>query len=118
MADCARRGEGRRDQEEAASPLSAFEVASVKHSDPKHRPGVERRGGPGTSSPGQFSVENESFASLAMDAYEAGMLRNVEWKMPWMATEHYDVFAKVPAGATKEQFRLMLRRLLEERSDS
>jgi uncharacterized protein (TIGR03435 family) len=33
----------------------------------------------------------------------------------WMESERYDVTAKVPAGATKDQVRLMLRNLIAER---
>jgi hypothetical protein len=36
----------------------AFEVASIKPSDPKAPPGVNVRGGPGSSDPGQVSYTN------------------------------------------------------------
>jgi uncharacterized protein (TIGR03435 family) len=91
-----------------------FEVASVKHSDPK-RIGSTWRGGPGTSDPGYFVAENTTLAALAMHAYGARNGYDLEWKSPWMATESYNVAAKVPAGTTKERFGLMLQRLLDER---
>jgi uncharacterized protein (TIGR03435 family) len=91
-----------------------FEVASVKRSDPNRLGGVWR-GGPGTPSPGRLTAENIPFATLAMHAYDVKYRHQIDWKLPWMETEPYDVVASVPAGTTKEQFRTMLQRLLEER---
>ena len=88
-----------------------FEVASVKHSDPS-RTG---HGRPLTYSPGRFSAEAISLAALAMNAYGAKEGYEMEWKSPWMGTEVYDVAAKVPVRATKEQVQIMLRQLLVER---
>jgi uncharacterized protein (TIGR03435 family) len=50
-----------------------------------------------------------------MHAYGVKFGYQIEWKSPWMATELYDVAAKIPAGATKEQFAIMLQRLLDQR---
>jgi uncharacterized protein (TIGR03435 family) len=50
-----------------------------------------------------------------MHAYGTTHGYDLEWKSPWMGTEFYDVAAKVPAGATKEQFGVMLQRLLDQR---
>lgn len=91
-----------------------FEVASVKHGDPKHIGGTWH-GGPGTSDPGTFVAENTTLVGLSFHAYNLKNAYELERKSPWMATEFYDVTAKVPAGATKEQFRGMLQRLLEQR---
>ena len=33
----------------------------------------------------------------------------------WIDTEHFDIFAKVPKGATKEDVKIMLQNLLKER---
>jgi len=88
-----------------------FEVASVKHSDPS-RTGHGRAF---TYSPGRFTAESISLASLAMNAYGVKEGYEMEWKSPWMGTEVYDVTAKVPVGATKEQVQIMLRQLLVER---
>ena len=58
-------------------------------------------------------MRNGSIVSLACQAYK------VDWlhvKGPdWLANELYDVSAKVPAGATREQFREMLQNLLATR---
>jgi uncharacterized protein (TIGR03435 family) len=91
-----------------------FEVASVKHGDPKFIGGTWH-GGPGTTDPGTFVAENTTLATLASHAYGTEFGYQMECKSPWMAAEFYDVTAKVPAGATKEQFAVMLQRLLDQR---
>ena len=89
-----------------------FEVASIKHSDP-NRMGSSVP--PRTSSPGLFRTEFSTLAGLAMQAYGLKQGFEIDWKSPWMGTALYDVQAKVPAGATKAQIRMMLRRLLADR---
>ena len=89
-----------------------FEVASVKHSDP-NRMGSSVP--PRTSSPGLFRTEFSTLAGLAMQAYGVRLGFEIDWRSPWIGTELYDVEAKVPAGATKAQIRIMLLRLLADR---
>jgi uncharacterized protein (TIGR03435 family) len=91
-----------------------FEAASVKHGDSNPRRN-KWNGGPGTTDPGTFVAENTTLAMLAMHAYGTEYGYQMECKLPWMAAESYDVTAKVPAGATKQQFAAMLQRLLEQR---
>jgi uncharacterized protein (TIGR03435 family) len=91
-----------------------FEVVSIKHSDPKLM-GSVWRGGPGSSAPGRFTAENTTSATLASHAYGTKYGYELDWKSGWMGAELYDVVANVPAGATKEQFRIVLQRLLAER---
>lgn len=91
-----------------------FEVASVKHSVPAG-PNGGTSGGPGTSSPLRFTARNVYFVLLAMRAYGVEQMFQVECKLPWMLEERYDVVANVPPGTTKEEFPLMLQRLLQER---
>jgi uncharacterized protein (TIGR03435 family) len=91
-----------------------FEVAAVKHGDPKFI-GSTWHGGPGTTSPGNFVAENTDLVALAMHAYGLKYAYQLECKSPWMGTEAYDVAARVPAGATKDQFAVMLQRLLVQR---
>jgi uncharacterized protein (TIGR03435 family) len=88
-----------------------FEVASVKRCDPS-------RGGfgqPLTCSPGRCAAEKISLAALAMHAYGTKEAYQIEWAFPWMASEPYDIAAKVADGATTEQVHIMLQRLLAER---
>lgn len=91
-----------------------FEVASVKRSDPASPNGLIS-GGPGTSSPLRFTARNVYFVLIAMRAYGIEQMLQVECNLPWMMEDRYDVAANVPPGTTKEEFRLMLQRLFQER---
>jgi uncharacterized protein (TIGR03435 family) len=72
-----------------------------------------QRGGPGTSDPGQVTFSNLSQQALVAIAYD---VQDYQISGPgWLATERYDIVAKIPKGATKEQFRVMLQNLLAER---
>ena len=94
----------------------SFEVASIKPAPPPsdpHRFMVGMRGGPGTPDPGQIMYSNVNLRNVLMQAYD---VKDFQISGPgWLATERYDITAKVPAGTTKEQFRLMLQNLLAER---
>ena len=89
----------------------AFEVASVKPYDPASGARYTMRGGPGTSDPERFSCQNCSLRSLIVAAYD---IKEFQLTSP-SAPDRYDVEAKVPPGATKEQFRSMLQNLLADR---
>src|SRR5882672_6979844 len=91
-----------------------FEVASVKHSGPAS-PNGGTSGGPGTSNSLRFTARNVYFVLMAMRGYGVEQMFQVECKLPWMMEERYDVVANVPPGTTKDEFRLMLQRLLQER---
>lgn len=92
-----------------------FEVASVKPAAP---PSPERfmvgiRGGPGTPDPGQVTFINVNQRMLLARAYA---VQDYQISGPgWLESERYDIVAKVPKGATKEQFQAMLQNLLAER---
>ncbi len=100
-----------------------FEVASVKPAtaNPGQRLGCF--GGPGTSDPGRFTCNNALVAHLVRQAFDID-----SWQLKIKSPDHlptivygdlppigYDVAAKVPAGATKEDFRIMVRNLLVQR---
>ena len=93
-----------------------FEVASVRPSPPDDggpRGINESSGGPGTGNPGRYRATNMSISGLVMQAYN---VKPYQLNGPaWLATTRFEVNAKVPAGATKEQFRLMLQNFLAER---
>ncbi len=93
----------------------AFEVASIKPAAPQPA-GMLRimmRGGPGTPDPGQLTYSNVTLKNILMNAYD---VKNYQIEGPgWLDSERYDIVAKIPKGATKEQFRLMLQNLLAER---
>ncbi len=93
-----------------------FEVASIKASAPPGA-GVIRlgqQGGPGGGNPGRVTYNFSTIRDLIMDAY--GVKRNQVFGGPnWLDSERFDIVAKVPAGATKEQVKVMLQNLLAER---
>lgn len=94
-----------------------FEVASVK-AVPPPEPGARvffgpPRGGPGTSDPGQITWSNAALRNIVMTAYDVQT-----WQLTapdWMTNQRYDIVAKVPAGATRDQVRVMWQNLLKER---
>jgi uncharacterized protein (TIGR03435 family) len=93
----------------------AFEVASVKPATPLGPMGLrsDQRGGPGTSDPGMFTCRNCSLYWVLADAYP---IHGYDFSGPdWLQNERFDFFAKIPAGATREEFQKMLQNLLAER---
>ena len=99
---------------QATAPSPSFEVASIRPTDPSARAAMRFSGGPGTSSPGQLTVTNYPLEPIIRKAYNL----NHQWEFMIPASariDRYDIAAKVPAGATKEQFLLMLQNLLVER---
>jgi uncharacterized protein (TIGR03435 family) len=62
---------------------------------------------------GRVDIGYVSLRDLVMQAYE---VKPFQVTAPeWMATQRFDVLAKMPEGATKEQVPAMLRALLEDR---
>jgi uncharacterized protein (TIGR03435 family) len=99
-------------------PAPAFEVASVKKSNPKspaHGSGC--MGGPGSQDPELERCTNSSLANLICLAYNMWTYDIISpgWVMMGGADGGYDLTAKVPAGATRDQLRLMMQKLLAER---
>ncbi len=92
-----------------------FEVASVKPATPPTdgRLMVGVRGGPGTPDPGQATFSNVTQRILLAKAYG---VQDYQISGPgWLDSERYEIAVKVPKGATKEQFMVMLQNLLAER---
>jgi uncharacterized protein (TIGR03435 family) len=102
----------------AAQTLDAslqFEVASIRPAPPPNGRGMRIRwnGGPGTKDPGLFNCENCSPSMLVMQAYD---IKDYQYSGPdWTQSTRFNISAKVPPGATKEQFRQMMQNLLAER---
>jgi uncharacterized protein (TIGR03435 family) len=94
------------------SERARFEVASVKPAAPRTT-GRGEKGGPGTSDPGQIVFNDFTLRALIFRAYD---IRPFQLNAPsWIDDAHFDIAAKVPAGAKAEDVRPMLRSLLEER---
>jgi uncharacterized protein (TIGR03435 family) len=96
-----------------ATPPRMFEVASVKRVPPQAA-GGGLRGGPGTSDPGQITYTAATLTSVLLAAYGVHQLFQISGP-EWLNTERYDVTARIPEGATREQFKLMLQNLLADR---
>jgi uncharacterized protein (TIGR03435 family) len=91
-----------------------FEVATVKSiKDRAGRRRVGMDGGPGTNDPVRWNAENMSLANLVNVAYDLPYYRVSG--APWTTEDRFDIVAKVPPGATKDDLRLMLQHLLAER---
>jgi uncharacterized protein (TIGR03435 family) len=98
-------------------PPLDFEAASVKPYVPQSGSGPRmafgRRGGPGSNDPGRITWNGATLKSLIASAYA---LRTYQVTGPsWIETERYNIVAKVPAGATREQVNVMCQRLLADR---
>lgn len=99
----------------AAAHGQAFEVASIKPSPPpgSGRTRVGMHGGPGTDDPTLFTCENYGLAALVILAYD---IKDYQYSGPeWTQFTRFTISATVPPGATREQFRQMMRNLLAER---
>jgi len=98
-----------------SAPLT-FEVATIKPTPPPE-PGkpvfLGTRGGPGSADPGQITATRTTLKQLLMTAYDVKPYQITG--PPWIDTDPYDIIAKVPAGATKDQVKVMWQNLLADR---
>jgi uncharacterized protein (TIGR03435 family) len=88
-----------------------FEVASIKPSGPES--GNVERGGPGSSDPGRYRYTGATLEDLIVTAYHVEYFQLAS-KTP-IDRDRFDLLAKLPPGATRQQFRIMLQNLLAER---
>ena len=98
-----------------AKPAEAkleFEVASIKPSALSGRDLI--KGGPGSDDPSRVTYTFTTILNLMVDAYNVKRYQ-VSGGPKWLDSEQFDIMAKVPGGATKEQVKLMLQNLLAER---
>lgn len=92
-----------------------FDAASVKPAAPQGdgRMMVGMRGGPGTGDVGHATFTNMSLMNLITKAYD---VKEYQVTGPsWLGAERYDLETTEPADTTKEQFGLMLQKLLADR---
>jgi len=93
-----------------------FEVASVKPAEPMPMQGMMRvgiGGGPGTGDPGRVTYSNASMMMLLTNAYS--VKRSQISGPDWLDSQRFDITAKVPEGATKDDVKVMLQNLLADR---
>jgi uncharacterized protein (TIGR03435 family) len=99
----------------AQAPSPTFEVATIKPAAPQG-PGrfmIGMSGGPGTRDPGQMTFSNVNLSMLVANAFD---VRDYQVNAPaWMDSERFDIVAKVPQGATRDDVRKMILNLLTER---
>ncbi len=95
-----------------AADAPSFEVASVKPASPSAT-AISCSGGPGTTSPGIWRCSNVPLAFLIARSY--GFQAYQFTPRAPCCQGRFDFTAKVPEGATKEQFQRMIQKLLEER---
>jgi uncharacterized protein (TIGR03435 family) len=92
-----------------------FEVVSIKVAPPPDGRGmrVSSQGGPGSKDPGLYTCENCQISGIIQDAYK---LQSYQFSgQSWMDEARFMISAKVPEGATHDQFRQMLQNMLLER---
>lgn len=94
-----------------------FEVASIKPSPPPDGRGrtVGCIGGPGNGDPGLLTCRNMNLANLVSTAYKLSyyQLSAPDWMKDPFAT--FDLNARVPEGATKDELKVMMQNLLADR---
>jgi len=85
----------------------SFEVATIKRSD------MTAESGQMTRDPRILAFSHVSLQNLMAQAY---LIRNFQISGPdWLDTDRFDIVAKLPDGATREQLPSMLQNLLRER---
>ena len=93
-----------------------FEVASIRTNPPQpgfHFAADAVTGGPGTADPGMFRCSRCSLATLIVKAFK---LQPYQFPGRTSLTDNtYEILAKIPPGATPEEFSAMLQNLLKDR---
>jgi uncharacterized protein (TIGR03435 family) len=97
------------------NPKLTFEVVSIKlaarQAMVRFQGSVD--GGPGTPAPSRIRFTDVPLSVLIMRAYD---VQSFQVSGPsWMESQRFDIVAKVPGGATKEDARIMLGNLLADR---
>jgi len=92
----------------AQAPLE-FEVVSIKRS-PPDAVGSSLQ----TLPDGSFTMRNSPIRSILLAASPVPT-REVEGYPAWVDRDRYDITAKAPAGATRQQSGAMMRRVFEDR---
>jgi uncharacterized protein (TIGR03435 family) len=96
----------------------SFEVASIKPVEDgsaggMHPTPLAHSGGPGTSDPTRLIWPNATLASLTQFAYG---IKPFQLTGPaWMDSQHYQLEARVPAGAAASDMPVMMKNLLAQR---
>jgi bla regulator protein BlaR1 len=98
-----------RAQSQSPTDLPAFEVASVKPTDPSEGPGQMRVAGGG-----RLELSGVSVKMLLQQAYRMSGYR-IYGGPSWLDSARYSIVAKAPGNPTLDEMRPMLQRLLADR---
>jgi uncharacterized protein (TIGR03435 family) len=93
-----------------------FEVVSIKPSppvEPNKGFSVGCNGGPETKDPALFRCQNMDLSNLLTRAYS--IMRFQLTGPDWLREQRFDITAKLPEGATKDDLNLMIQNMLVER---
>ena len=90
----------------------SFEVASIRLSGPKSVGGSD--GGPGSKDPTRFTYNRANLMVLTMWAYDVEEDFQVSSRLS-LERDEFDLVARLPPNASKDEFQAMLRNLLAER---
>ena len=99
---------------QSSFPVLRFDAATLKLVGPPNDGRPHCSGGPGTPDPGLYrcgSITVANLITLAFALNPAYQLADADFGDP----VRYAVMARVPAGATRDQFNVMLQNLLVER---
>jgi uncharacterized protein (TIGR03435 family) len=99
-----------------AAAAQTFDVASVKPAEP-YKSGpihIAVTGGAGTDTPTRLTFSNATLSLILRKTFD--LSDNQEVIGPdWMNIDMFDIEARLPPGATKDQQQAMLQKLLAER---
>jgi uncharacterized protein (TIGR03435 family) len=95
-----------------AQPPREFEAATIKPV--KNQTQSFMRGGPGSDDPSQIRYVNVTLTDVIEEAYGVKRYQIRDGK-PWFDSERWEILARVPKGATKDDLKVMLQRLLADR---
>ncbi len=96
-------------------PAAEFEAVSIKPAPPPTGMGIRvmMRGGPGSDDPGRLDWNNVALREMITQAFN---IKNYQVQGPdWLGNQRFDLVAKVPMGTTREQYRLMIQKMLADR---
>jgi len=99
---------------QAPEKPQTFELADVHASPPSGIAQLAQMSGGAAPRNGRFEIRNATMLDLVRTAYSVEP-EKVVGGPNWLASDRFDVIAKVPAGTTQDNARLMLRALLAER---
>lgn len=100
----------------AQTPAPSFEVASIRQTPPAQPAALlfnRLQFGPGTSDPTRLTGSHVTLEGLVHEAYDFDY--DQIQGPAWISDQQYDLNARVPAGTSRDQLKLMLQGLLRER---